>query len=144
MGPRAFFDRRLGWTQIRRRALEEPIPGGARFAYTAGSALTLLLVLQVVTGMALAAFYSPSVTSAWASVDYLVRSVPGGAMTRALHHFGASAMVIFLVAHLLQTALFGAARPPREVTWWSGLLLLAVVLAFCLTGYLLPWDQKGY
>jgi ubiquinol-cytochrome c reductase cytochrome b subunit len=144
MGLREFFDRRLGLTDLGRRALDEPIPGGARFAYSPGSALTLLFGLQVVTGMALAAFYSPSVTNAWASVDYLMRAVPGGALTRGLHHFGASAMVIFLVAHLLQVTLFGAFRPPREVTWWSGLLLLALVLAFCLTGYLLPWDQKGY
>jgi ubiquinol-cytochrome c reductase cytochrome b subunit len=144
MGLRSFLDRRLGLTELGRRALDEPIPGGARFVYVAGSTLTLLFALQIVTGVAIAIFYSPSVTSAWASVDYLMRVVPGGTTTRALHHFGASAMVIFLIAHLLQTALFGASRPPREVTWWSGLTLLGLVLAFCLTGYLLPWDQKGY
>ncbi len=144
MGLRAFLDRRLGLTEIGRRFFGETIPGGARFAYTPGSALTLLFVLQTLTGLAMAAFYSPSVTSAWGSVDYLMRAVPAGALTRGLHHFGASAMVIFLIAHLLQGALFGAGRPPRELTWWSGLALLGLVLAFCLTGYLLPWDQKGY
>jgi ubiquinol-cytochrome c reductase cytochrome b subunit len=144
MGVRAFIERRLGLSEIGRKALDEPIPGGARFIYAPGSALTLLFTLQLVTGMALAAFYSPSVTSAWASLDYLERAVPGGVLLRALHHFGASTLVIFLLAHLLQTSLFGAQRPPREVTWWSGLALGALMLGFCLTGYLLPWDQKGY
>ena len=53
-------------------------------------------------------------------------------------------MVVLLLAHLFQVFLYGAYRPPREVGWWSGLLLLAVTLGFSLTGYLLPWDQKGY
>jgi ubiquinol-cytochrome c reductase cytochrome b subunit len=141
---KAFIERRLGLSELGRKALDEPIPGGARFVYAPGSALTLLFTLQLITGMALAAFYSPSVTSAWASLDYLERAVPGGALLRALHHFGASTLVIFLLAHLLQTSLFGAQRPPREVTWWSGLALGALMLGFCLTGYLLPWDQKGY
>jgi ubiquinol-cytochrome c reductase cytochrome b subunit len=141
---REFLDRRLGLSGLIARALDEPIPGGARFAYSSGSALTLLFTLQILTGATLAAFYSPSVTGAWASLDYFERAVPAGALVRALHHFGASALVIFLAAHLVQTSLFGAQRAPREVTWWSGLLLAGLMLAFCLTGYLLPWDQRGY
>src|SRR5439155_17503049 len=38
----------------------------------------------------------------------------------------------------------GAHLPPREVNWWLGLALLGCVLGLSLTGYLLPWDQKGY
>ncbi len=63
---------------------------------------------------------------------------------RGVHHFGAQAMVLLLAAHLGQTAIFGAYRRPREVNWYLGLGLLLVTLAFALTGYLLPWDQKGY
>src|SRR6185369_16809476 len=55
-----------------------------------------------------------------------------------------SAMVIVAVGHLLQVTIWGAYRRPRELNWWVGLLLMAVLFAFALTGYLLPWDQKGY
>ncbi len=40
--------------------------------------------------------------------------------------------------------LFGAYRRPRELNWMVGMALLAVTVLFALTGYLLPWDQKGY
>ena len=67
-----------------------------------------------------------------------------GWLVRGIHHFGAQAMVVLLAAHLVQTAIFGAYKRPREVNWYLGLGLLLVTLAFALTGYLLPWDQKGY
>src|SRR6185369_4458739 len=38
----------------------------------------------------------------------------------------------------------GAHLPPREVNWWLGLALMGAILGLSLTGYLLPWDQKGY
>jgi ubiquinol-cytochrome c reductase cytochrome b subunit len=138
------LDARVGHRALLRAALDEPVPGGARFAYAMGSVLVVLLLLQVATGVALAFVYTPSVTGAWASVAYLESTVPAGAIVRGLHHFGASALVVVLALHLGQTALFGAYRKPRELTWWSGLALGGLILAFSLTGYLLPWDQRGY
>ncbi|MHB8419736.1 MAG: cytochrome b N-terminal domain-containing protein [Myxococcales bacterium] len=120
------------------------MPGGARFAYAFGSVLVVLLALQAATGLALAFVYSPSTAGAWASLAFLTREVPAGALVRGLHRWGASALVVVLGLHLLQTALFGAYRPPRRATWWSGLALGGLLLAFALTGYLLPWDQRGY
>ncbi|MDF2697396.1 MAG: Ubiquinol--cytochrome c reductase, cytochrome subunit, partial [Labilithrix sp.] len=81
---------------------------------------------------------------AWASVHFIQFQQAGGWLVRGLHHFGAQAMVILLGAHLAQVSLFGAYKKPREVTWWLGLGLMAITLGFALTGYLLPWDQKGY
>jgi ubiquinol-cytochrome c reductase cytochrome b subunit len=139
-----WLDGRLGHRALVARLLDEPVPGGARFAYAAGSVLVVLLGLQAATGAALAFVYTPSTAGAWASLVYLERAVPAGALVRGLHHFGAWAIVIVLGLHLVQTALFGAHRAPRELTWWSGLGLGALVFAFALTGYLLPWDQRGY
>ncbi len=138
------LDDRIGWRRLAREALGEPVPGGARFAYVFGSVVVVLLAVQILAGIALAFFYSPGTLSAWASVAYLEGSVPAGAFLRATHRWGASALVVALALHLGQTALFGAYRRPREVGWWSGLCLGAIVLAFALTGYLLPWDQRGY
>jgi quinol-cytochrome oxidoreductase complex cytochrome b subunit/mono/diheme cytochrome c family protein len=67
-----------------------------------------------------------------------------GWFIRGLHHFGSQTMVVLLGVHMLQVVIAGAELPPREVNWWLGLCLLATVLGLSLTGYLLPWDQKGY
>ena len=45
---------------------------------------------------------------------------------------------------MLRVVMFGSYKKPREVTWMTGVVLLLVILAFALTGYLLPWDQKAY
>jgi ubiquinol-cytochrome c reductase cytochrome b subunit len=108
-----------------------------------GSALVALLCAQLVSGLALALSYSPSVASAWASVARLELS-PLGHVLRGLHAHGATFTIAVVALHVLQTALSGAYRAPREMTWWLGLGLLGVVLAFALTGSLLPWDERGY
>jgi ubiquinol-cytochrome c reductase cytochrome b subunit len=100
--------------------------------------------VQAMTGAALMTSYAPSDQSAWASVHYITFKQAGGWFVRGMHHYGAQAMIVLLGLHLAQVAAFGAYKKPREVTWWIGLTLLALVLAFALTGYLLPWDQKGY
>ncbi|HUS63243.1 MAG TPA: cytochrome b N-terminal domain-containing protein [Kofleriaceae bacterium] len=139
-----WLDERVGHRALLRAALDEPVRGGARWSYVFGSALVFVLLVQLVTGVLLASVYSPSVTSAWASVAYLQDQVTLGWFIRGLHGTGASAMVILTGLHLLQVTIYGAYRRPREVNWWVGLLLMVCLFAFALTGYLLPWDQKGY
>jgi ubiquinol-cytochrome c reductase cytochrome b subunit len=138
------LDERTGMRSLVRHLLDEPIRGGARWAYVFGSALLGAFLVQAVTGVALMTSYAPSDKTAWASVHFIQFHQAGGWLVRGLHHFGAQAMVIVLGLHIAQVALFGGYRRPREVTWWLGLGLLAATLAFALTGYLLPWDQKGY
>ncbi len=92
----------------------------------------------------MASCYSPSVTTAWASVAYLQDQMALGWFIRGLHSAGASAMIILLLLHMLQVAVWGAYRAPRELNWIVGVALLGIALGFALTGYLLPWDQKGY
>ncbi len=139
-----WLDDRTGYRRVLRGALDEPIPGGASFAYVFGSALAFALVLQFVTGVLLAMFYSPSTSAAWASVAYIEDQVALGWFVRGLHHHGASALVILAGLHMLQTAVWGAYKKPRELNWIIGVLMMALILAFALTGYLLPWDQTGY
>jgi ubiquinol-cytochrome c reductase cytochrome b subunit len=138
------LDQRTGYRQDLRGLLDEPVPGGARWAYVFGSGLAILLVLQALTGTLLATVYSPSSSQAWASTAYIQDRMPLGWVVRGLHHYGASAVVIVLVLHFIQVVAFGAYKRPREVNWWTGLVLAGLVLGFALTGYLLPWDQKGY
>ncbi len=136
--------RRTGYRVLLREILDHRISGGPRFAYVFGSLLLIALLNQVLTGVLLMAFYAPSATDAWASVAYIQDQVRLGWFIRGLHSSGASLLVIGVVLHMVQVAVFGAYRAPREVNWWTGLLLALLVMGFALTGYLLPWDQKGY
>jgi ubiquinol-cytochrome c reductase cytochrome b subunit len=135
---------RTGYRAGLARVADEPLPPGTGWAFTLGSVLLFLLALQALTGAALSLYYAPTPDSAYQSVQYITREVPFGAFVRGLHHFGAGAMVIFAALHLLRVVYFGSYKAPREATWLSGVALLILVLAFALTGYLLPWDQRAY
>jgi ubiquinol-cytochrome c reductase cytochrome b subunit len=139
-----WLDNRTGYRALMSHALDEEIVGGARWAYVFGSALLAVFICQIVTGLLLMATYVPSTEGAWASVYFIQHKVASGWMVRGIHHYGAQAMMIVLGVHMLQVAIYGAYKAPREVTWWIGLVLLQLVLFLGLTGYLLPWDQKGY
>ena len=139
-----WLDHRTGYRKLTQEALCEHIPGGARWRYIWGSTLTFAIVVQFITGIALWFGYSASAQSAWESIFYLETQVPGGWILRGIHHWTAQLMVPLLVLHLMQVVIDGAYRAPREVNFWFGLGLLGLTLALSLTGYLLPWDQKGY
>jgi ubiquinol-cytochrome c reductase cytochrome b subunit len=139
-----WLDARTGHRKLLDEMLNEPVVGGARWAYVFGSALTLVFVIQATTGILLMTTYAPSAQTAWASVHYISYELSGGWIIRGLHHFGSQAMIVLVALHLAQVAVFGAYKKPREINWWFGLGLLGVTLGFSLTGYLLPWDQKGY
>ena len=139
-----WFDARTGARQLVRTALYEHVPGGARWRYAWGSTLTFAIVVQFITGAVLWMNYSPSAQSAWESVYYINDVMPGGWLLRGIHSYMAQLMVPLLVLHFMQVMIDGAYRAPREVNYWFGLGLLGLTLAISLTGYLLPWDQKGY
>jgi ubiquinol-cytochrome c reductase cytochrome b subunit len=139
-----WLDNRTGWRKILRTALYENVPGGARWRYVWGSTLTFAIAVQFITGVFLWMGYSPSSQTAWESVYYIQDVMAGGWLLRGIHHFTAHVMIILLVLHLMQVVVDGAYKAPREVNFWFGMILLQLVLALSLTGYLLPWDQKGF
>lgn len=139
-----WLDRRTGIGSLLHEALDEPIPGGARWAYVFGSVLLFLFISQTVTGVFLSLYYVPSADRAHTTVAYIVKEVTGGSFLRSLHAYGSSAVVIVVLLHLTQTYLYGAYKGRRELLWISGCVLLALMLAMAFTGYLLPWDQKAY
>ena len=139
-----WLDDRTGYREFVHEALFERIPGGARWRYVWGSTLVFAFTVQVITGFFLWMAYSPSGQTAWESVYYIQHEMFGGWLLRGLHHFMAQAMVVLLALHLLQVVIDGAYRAPREMNFWLGLILMQIVLGLSLTGYLLPWDQKGY
>jgi ubiquinol-cytochrome c reductase cytochrome b subunit len=139
-----WLDRRIGVRSLMHEALDEPIPGGARWAYVFGSVLLFLFISQTITGVFLSLYYAPTSDHAHTTVAYIVKEVTGGSFLRSLHAYGSSAVVIVLLLHLTQTFLYGAYKGRREVLWISGCALLGLMLAMAFTGYLLPWDQKAF
>jgi ubiquinol-cytochrome c reductase cytochrome b subunit len=139
-----WFDHRTGYRELMREALYENIPGGSRWRYVWGSTLVFTFFLQVLTGILLWTAYSPSAQTAWESVYFIQTQMTLGWLIRGIHHFAAQAMVVLMAIHLMQVIVDGAYKAPREVNFWLGLILMQIVLGLSLTGYLLPWDQKGY
>ena len=139
-----WLDSRTGVRKLVSTALYEHVPGGARWRYIWGSTLSFAIVVQFITGIFLWMNYSPSAQSAWESVYYINEVMPGGWILRGIHHYMAQLMVPLLILHFMQVIIDGAYKAPREFNYWFGLGLLVLTLAISLTGYLLPWDQRGY
>ncbi len=142
--PYEWLDSRLNLKPVQRTLLDEPIPGGASWIYVFGSATLFLFVLQAATGMFLAVYYAPTPDHAYDSVRFIETEVLFGWFVRGLHHWGASAMVVAIGLHMLQTFLYGAYKAPREAMWMVGMVLFLLIMTFAFTGYLLPWDQTAY
>ena len=138
-----WLDSRLNLKPVERTLLDEPIPGGASWIYVFGSATLFLFLLQGLTGMFLAVYYAPTPDHAYDSIQFIEEQVTFGAFVRGLHHWGASAMVVAIGLHMLQTFLYGAYKPPREVMWMVGVVLFLIVMAFAFTGYLSAVGSDG-
>jgi ubiquinol-cytochrome c reductase cytochrome b subunit len=139
-----WLDSRTGIRTARKHLLDEPMPAGVGWWFVTGSILLMLLAVQLITGVVLTFYYVPSPEFAYDSVRYIMERVTFGRVLRGLHFFGASFIVVAAVVHMLRVVALGSYKKPREVTWITGVVLLLVILAFALSGYLLPWDQKAY
>ena len=139
------IDERLEVRRPLGRFLGKPVPEGVTWYHCFGGLTFFTFIVLVVTGVVLAFFYVPSPDHARASVAWMGTSLPFGALVRNLHRWSAYAMVVLVVAHMVQglrarrlpqaaRAQLGGRRPDARSS----------VLAFGFTGYLLPWDQKAY
>jgi quinol-cytochrome oxidoreductase complex cytochrome b subunit len=138
-----WLDERTSWRQVWEVIFLRKIPK-VNWFYTLGSATLFVAINQAITGILLTIYYVPTPDHAYDSVQYITTQVPLGWLIRGLHHWGASAMIVLVVLHMLRVILMGAYKYPREVTWFIGVILLLVVIGFGFTGYLLPWDQKAF
>ena len=119
-------------------------PKNFNFWYYFGSLAMLVLVLQIVTGIFLTMHYKPDAAQAFASVEYIMRDVPGGWLIRYVHSTGASAFFIAVYLHMFRGLLYGSYRKPRELIWIFGMVIYLCLMAEAFFGYLLPWGQMSY
>lgn len=112
--------------------------------YYMGGIAAILFAVQVVTGVLLMVYYVPEINSAHASILKINSQINFGWFIRSLHSWSANLMIAAVIIHLFSTYFMKAYRAPREFTWWSGLVMLVICLAFGFTGYLLPWDDVSF
>jgi quinol-cytochrome oxidoreductase complex cytochrome b subunit len=104
----------------------------------------LFFAIEIVTGIYLMIFYTPSPERAYSSMIDILTNVPFGSFVRDLHRLGAEVMVIVVTLHMIRTFTTGSYKKPRQFTWFTGVVLLIVTLGLSFSGYLLPWDQLAF
>src|SRR5215469_8036459 len=140
-----WFNQRLQIGQEVREVAAHPVPRkSASWWYVFGSAALTIFLLQIFTGIMLALIYVPSAGEAWNSLQYLNHGVTLGWFLRAVHGWGSNFMVAIVLIHMVQVALFGAYKFPRELTWIVGVFLLLMTLGMAFTGQVLRFDQDAY
>jgi quinol-cytochrome oxidoreductase complex cytochrome b subunit len=139
-----WMDERTGATGFLTGMLLRKVPKGTNWFYTLGSATLFAFVVQALTGVFLAMYYTPSATEAYASITHITNDVFLGEFVRGMHKWGATVMIILIFLHMGRTFFFGAYKYPRELNWVIGVILLVLTLVMGLTGYLLPFDQRSF
>lgn len=144
-GVGGWLEERLGLEAVREFVAHKTVP--IHFAtawYYLGGVTLFLFGIQVATGMMLLLYYRPSATEAYESVQFIMTRVQFGWLVRSIHSWSANLMVFTAFLHMFSVVFLHSYRRPREATWFSGIGLLGLVLAFGFSGYLLPWNTISY
>ncbi|HXB04092.1 MAG TPA: cytochrome b N-terminal domain-containing protein [Candidatus Acidoferrum sp.] len=144
-----WLDERYPFTKTVDEAMYQRVPNFANaFYYCFGGMVFVIIALQLVTGILLAIYYVPDARGnpapAYTSVNFIQNTVYLGWLIRGVHFWGANLLIIMVLLHMARVYWTGSYRAPRELNWMVGIIMLLLILALALTGYLLPWDTKAY
>ena len=121
-----------------------PTPKNLNYWYAFGGILTVMLVVQLITGIVLAMHYTPHVDMAFSSVEHIMRDVNFGWLLRYMHANGASMFFIAVYVHMFRGMYYGSYKAPREILWMIGVLIYLIMMATAFMGYVLPWGQMSF
>ncbi len=121
-----------------------PTPRNLNVWYVFGGILTVILVIQILTGVVLAMHYTPDSQLAFDSVEHIMRDVNAGWLLRYLHSNGASLFFLAVYIHIFRGLYYGSYKSPREMIWIIGVLIYIVMMATAFLGYTLPWGQMSF
>ena len=140
-----WIDARFPWSHlIREHATEYYAGKNFNVWYVFGVLATVVLAIQLVTGIFLTMNYKPSAAEAFASVEYIMRDVEWGWLIRYMHSTGGSAFFLVVYLHMFRAMLYGSYKNPRELLWLIGMFIYLAMMAEAFFGYLLPWGQMSY
>lgn len=145
MTTREWLEDRLGLAAIREVASHKTVPvHSATHWYYFGGITLFLFGVQMLTGILLLFYYRPTVAEGFESVKFIMTRVEFGWLIRSVHSWSANLMIFMAFVHMFSVVFTHAYRAPRELTWASGIALLALLMTFGFSGYLLPWNQIAY
>lgn len=121
-----------------------PAPKNLNYWWNFGSLAGFLLVTQIVTGIILAMHYNPSASGAFESVEHIMRDVNYGWLFRYIHANGSALFFAVVYIHIFRGLYYGSYKPPRELLWMLGLIILLLMMMAAFMGYVLPWGQMSY
>ena len=121
-----------------------PTPKNLNYWWTFGGVLSLMLGMQIVTGIILAMHYVPHVDYAFNSVQRIMRDVNYGWLIRNLHANGASMFFLAVYIHMFRNLYYGSYKAPREVLWILGCVIYLLMMGTAFFGYVLPWGQMSF
>jgi len=140
-----WLDDRISLSGLREVAAHKTVPVHRyTVCYYFGGMTLFFFLVQVVSGILLMLYYRPSADEAFESVEFIMTTVSFGWLIRSIHSWSAHLMIFFAFVHLVTVYFMKAYRPPREITWMTGVLLLFLGMAFGFSGYLLPWNQLAF
>lgn len=141
----AWMDERFPLTKVWNEHLAQYYaPKNFNFLYYFGVIATVVLVIQLVSGIFLTMNFVPDSRLAFSSVEYIMRDVPFGWLIRYIHSTGASAFFIVIYLHMFRGLIYGSFRKPRELVWILGMIIFVALMAEAFMGYLLPWGNMSY
>lgn len=141
----AWIDDRLGLQAIREVAAHKTVPvHSSTHWYYFGGISMFLVIIQVITGILLMLYYRPTVAEAFDSVRFIMTRVEFGWLIRSIHSWSGNLLIFMVFVHMFSVVFTHAYRPPRELTWVTGIALLGVLMGFGFSGYLLPWNKISY
>lgn len=138
-----WFEERTGLGAAVAACCRLVIPAHTRWQRIWPAAILFAFAVEVITGIALWMFYSPSAQSAWESVYWIQYQVWGGWLARGLHYYAGQVLLALIGLYVIHMLVSGSYRAPREVVFWLAVLMALVTLAMLLTGDLLAWTQGG-
>ncbi len=121
-----------------------PTPRNLNYWWTFGGILSVMLMVQILTGIVLVMHYTPHVDYAFSSVELIMRDVNWGWMIRYIHANGASMFFVAVYIHMLRGLYYGSYKAPREVLWILGVIIYLLMMATGFMGYVLPWGQMSF
>ena len=129
---------------VNHQLVDYPTPRNLNYWWNFGSLAGIALVIQIVTGIVLAMYYTPSGNDAFDSIQQIMRNVNYGWMLRYIHLNGSSMFFAVVYIHLFRGLYYGSYKNPREILWWMGLVILLLMMATAFMGYVLPWGQMSF
>lgn len=131
---------RLGYDSF----IAYPTPRNLNYWWAFGAILSMMLAVQLITGIVLVMHYTPHVSMAFTSVEHIMRDVNWGWLIRYMHANGASMFFIAVYVHILRGLYYGSYKAPREILWILGMVIYLLMMATAFMGYVLPWGQMSF